>query len=399
MAKKKKKLKWKNIIVALLVLIAAMVLIITLINFIFPIRDKNEALESSVAVSIYSDIDLKNEKSDYNILIDEDNLPTGEEYEALSKYGVTISDTEESLITIDHRDELKDYELSEDKTHLTINTLQSDEIFFRYDIIVAPDLTITGIMVTPYKQSGEKLTPVSDIVLDTGDYEEQTKIYNELKDNISNLTYIPVTPYSDIQTVEEMGLTTVVNKNSCLSSDVEPKSPAIPAVKESARTGSDVHTVDESIIKPVEELFVGLAEVGVDVVLTSGYRDYATQESLYNSYVSTDGEAAADMYSARPGCSEHQTGMSLDISLESQQHEDVEALNETEEAQVIYDTAPKYGFVVRYPEGKEYMTQYDYESWHLRYVGVDAATIIHDEDITLDQYAASEEFYNAKYMK
>ena len=112
----------------------------------------------------------------------------------------------------------------------------------------------------------------------------------------------------------------------------------------------------------------------------SGFRSYATQAQLYQSYVNQEGQAAADRYSARPGYSEHQTGLAFDvIGTDGQLVEDAGA------AQWLLDHAPDYGFVVRYPRGKESITGYMHEEWHLRYIGKEAKDIA-ASGLTLEEY-------------
>ena len=112
----------------------------------------------------------------------------------------------------------------------------------------------------------------------------------------------------------------------------------------------------------------------------SGFRSYATQAQLYQSYVNQEGQAAADRYSARPGYSEHQTGLAFDvIGTDGKLVEDAGA------AQWLLDHAPDYGFVVRYPRGKESVTGYMHEEWHLRYIGKEAKDIA-ASGLTLEEY-------------
>ena len=112
----------------------------------------------------------------------------------------------------------------------------------------------------------------------------------------------------------------------------------------------------------------------------SGFRSYATQAQLYQSYVKQEGQAAADRYSARPGYSEHQTGLAFDvIGTDGKLVEDAGA------AQWLLDHAPDYGFVVRYPRGKESVTGYMHEEWHLRYIGKEAKDIA-ASGLTLEEY-------------
>lgn len=114
----------------------------------------------------------------------------------------------------------------------------------------------------------------------------------------------------------------------------------------------------------------------------SAYRDYNYQVNLYNKYIQRDGKEAADKYSARPGYSEHQSGLCSDLNNIS------DSFDGTDEAIWLKNNAYKYGFILRFPKDKEDITGYKYEPWHYRYVGKDAAKIIYDDDITLEEYYA-----------
>ena len=122
------------------------------------------------------------------------------------------------------------------------------------------------------------------------------------------------------------------------------------------------------------------AEQNLKMWVCSGFRSYTVQKNLYNSYVRRDGAKAADRYSARPGYSEHQTGLAFDIN-----YADYRFKN-TAEAKWLAANAYKYGFILRYPEGKESITGYMYEPWHYRYVGVESAKKIFDSGLTLEEY-------------
>lgn len=116
----------------------------------------------------------------------------------------------------------------------------------------------------------------------------------------------------------------------------------------------------------------------------SGFRSYATQNDLYNSYVARDGQAAADRYSARPGYSEHQTGLAFDLLDAGGQ-----LLTEPTASQWLLQHAADYGFIVRYVEGKEGTTGYMPESWHVRYIGPEAKEIA-ASGLTLEEYLGVE---------
>ena len=125
---------------------------------------------------------------------------------------------------------------------------------------------------------------------------------------------------------------------------------------------------------------------GHEIVVTTAYRSYNFQSYLYNSYVEKDGQALADTYSAQPGKSEHQTGLVADVSSPSVDYELTAAYGDTAEGKWLAKNSWKYGFIIRYPLGKEDITGYTYEPWHLRYVGQDAAKAIKKANLTLEEY-------------
>lgn len=122
------------------------------------------------------------------------------------------------------------------------------------------------------------------------------------------------------------------------------------------------------------------AEKNLDMWVCSGFRSYTVQKNLYNSYVSRDGVKNADRYSARPGYSEHQTGLAFDINYADSR------FTGTAQAVWLAENAHKYGFILRYPEGKESVTGYMYEPWHYRYIGVENAEKIYASGLTLEEY-------------
>lgn len=118
----------------------------------------------------------------------------------------------------------------------------------------------------------------------------------------------------------------------------------------------------------------------------SSYRSFSYQKNLYNNYVKSNGQSWADSWSARPGHSEHQTGLALDVAVKSDLS--IGKFGNSKEFNWMKDNSYKYGFILRYPEGKEYITGYGYEPWHYRYVGIDAAKYIYEHNITFDEYYA-----------
>lgn len=130
-----------------------------------------------------------------------------------------------------------------------------------------------------------------------------------------------------------------------------------------------------------EKLKAGASADGINLKIVSGFRSFSSQNSIYNNYVNRDGKIGADTYSARAGHSEHQTGLAIDLN--SLMFD----FGETKEGQWIQNNAYKYGFIIRYPEGKETITGYRYEPWHLRYVGSLSEELYNGGNwITLEEY-------------
>lgn len=124
-------------------------------------------------------------------------------------------------------------------------------------------------------------------------------------------------------------------------------------------------------------------EEGLTIRAISAYRGYTYQKRLYNKYVEADGVNKADTYSARPGFSDHQTGLAIDVDNTISSFEN---FTNTKEYQWMLDNSYKYGFILRYPSGKESITTYQFESWHYRYVGLKLAKKIKASNLTFDEY-------------
>jgi LAS superfamily LD-carboxypeptidase LdcB len=124
-------------------------------------------------------------------------------------------------------------------------------------------------------------------------------------------------------------------------------------------------------------------EEGLTIRAISAYRGYTYQKRLYDKYVEADGVNKADTYSARPGFSDHQTGLAVDVDNATSSFEN---FTNTKEYQWMLDNSYKYGFILRYPSGKESITTYQFESWHYRYVGLKLAKKIKASNLTFDEY-------------
>lgn len=147
---------------------------------------------------------------------------------------------------------------------------------------------------------------------------------------------------------------------------------------------------DNKLVKVAYDEFLNLwqaaHENGHDLMVTSSYRTYEEQKEIYDERKISQGERKADETAAHAGNSEHQSGYVVDMTSKNEPT-DVE-FSDSQAYKWLQENAYKYGFIERYPEGKTYLTGYSPESWHWRYVGKEAAKIVHDEDITYDEYYA-----------
>ncbi len=141
----------------------------------------------------------------------------------------------------------------------------------------------------------------------------------------------------------------------------------------------------DEVSAALDKMFVAAKGDGVVFWVASGYRTYETQEKLYTNYCNKNGQAAADTYSARPGHSEHQTGLAYDV-LSSGYYSLESAWGETTAGKWLAAHCAEYGFIIRYPKGKDSITGYIYEPWHIRYLGVDVATAVYNSGLTLEEY-------------
>ncbi|MCQ6276614.1 D-alanyl-D-alanine carboxypeptidase family protein [Bacillus sp. V3B] len=136
----------------------------------------------------------------------------------------------------------------------------------------------------------------------------------------------------------------------------------------------------------LEEMFEEAETNGLYLFAVSGYRSYERQKMIFDAQVNQVGYEKAALLVAFPGNSEHQTGLSMDISSESNHFGLTEKFGETAEGKWLMENAHRFGFILRYPSGKEEITGYDYEPWHYRYVGEKEATEIYEKDLTLEEF-------------
>jgi zinc D-Ala-D-Ala carboxypeptidase len=198
------------------------------------------------------------------------------------------------------------------------------------------------------------------------------------------------TPAADPSTTDPASLWVIVNKHHPLPLQYVPvglRSPKIP-LKNGSGT-SEMLLRDDAAA--AAESFIGAADAaGYKFMLVSGYRSSELQTSLYARYVADNGQTEADTFSARPGFSEHQTGLSMDVSFPDNNCSFAACQGDTPGGKWLETEAYKYGFILRYPRGKQSITGYIYEPWHFRYVGIKLASELHTQEQTMEEFFSLE---------
>lgn len=255
-----------------------------------------------------------------------------------------FSDVVEIPLDSDQNYDFSSYFLAEDLSETSIQ-YKTEEV----DFLNPGDYRMMIIASDTYGNSIEKECIVRV------QYEKETSSPNKSAENEEGQSVVSSDPYY-VQGIM------VVNKKHGL--------PANYAPQENAEAGAKIR-----------QLIADMQRQGYAISSSySGYRSYTYQSSLYNNYVNSYGQAQADRFSARPGYSEHQTGMAFDLK-----HSNGTLVETTPEVNWIAAHAHEYGFIVRYPSGKESATGYMPEPWHLRYVG-DQASAIYASGLTLEEY-------------
>ncbi|WP_166242028.1 M15 family metallopeptidase [Paenibacillus turpanensis] len=181
-------------------------------------------------------------------------------------------------------------------------------------------------------------------------------------------------------------VTVVVNKQRSLPDNYVPSNLVQPDVPFSFSGKSEKKLLRQEAADALEALFEKAKEDKIELYAVSGYRSYQTQKVIYQANVAAQGKQEASRYSAVPGESEHQTGLAMDVSSRSAKFALEEVFGTTPEGKWLSEHAHEFGFIIRYPKGKESITGYAYEPWHIRYVGKTIAAAIKEKNITLEEY-------------
>lgn len=228
-------------------------------------------------------------------------------------------------------------------------------------------------------------------------------------ENASDKSEIWATTDETVASVDNLGNITALSEGKCIVTVTSAQNPNVSAsVAVTVVAGPQLTYIDGILIanktyalpsdyapgvnSEAEAAFYEMQadayELGLNLYISSGYRSYDYQSGLYQRYVNRSGKAEADRYSARPGHSEHQTGLAFDLNTISDEFKD------TDEGKWVAENCHRYGFIIRYPEDKESVTGYMYEPWHIRYLGKDIASSVFESGLCLEEYLGITSEYN-----
>ncbi len=242
----------------------------------------------------------------------------------------------------------------------------------KFLIVICLLFILGGCSIIKEKEVIKENSPTSDpLIIDKTTPTPETTIIPEITPVIINV---------DIDS--ENSINVIVNKTRPLSSDYVPND----LVKPNVSLMKDSILMQREASEAIEEMFNGAKDEGIYLSIGSGYRSYSYQKTLYNNYVNRDGEEAANRYSAKPGKSEHQTGLAADIGSTSQECYLKNCFKDTKEGKWLKENAYLYGFILRYTEEKEDITGYIFEPWHYRYIGKEESLKVFESGLTLEEY-------------
>jgi len=237
-------------------------------------------------------------------------------------------------------------------------------------------IAVAGLTLYNNKVANDDIETVNKPVVDQSTLEPKPEISKPSNSEPIPETEPVVSQWPITYTLEEAaGLTVVVNKKHRLPSNYVPKLQDVAGGRMRPEAANALKT-----------LLYDAEQAGNSMIILSSYRSYNTQVSTYQYWDNTQGQAEADKASARPGHSEHQTGLAVDLGNPDGSCRLLACFGASTAGKWLENNAYKYGFIIRYPNGKEALTGYIYEPWHVRYVGTDESTAIKNSGQTMDQY-------------
>lgn len=301
---------------------------------------------------------------------------------AIKEYKLTDTLLENQWYSSHLNSAIKQEDFREDllEIYLVTDSLNEDDLLL-YDKL-SKTYTKEDMIALYADLSFKEMTPllVFDKVETIKEYINDVKANRaqNLEQFVLSGTYL--TPYKNTEPVNNPGsVDMLINKHFYLSESYIPGD----LVEMSVQYASKGVKLSNTAYEPFKEMANAMKAVGLNMYASSTYRDYSYQVELYEDYVKRDGEEVADTFAARPGHSEHQTGLTADLATSSG---GLKKFGESKEYQWMIENAHHYGWILRYPVGKECITGYEAEPWHWRYVGKDLAEKVVQSGLSYDEY-------------
>ena len=377
--KRKKKTKKRKIFILISFFLLILLISISAIFIFIKIKEKNQA---SVKLTSNLDIEINTE---INLLSLIDNIENGEILTKDTKLDTSILGKQKLEILIKNKNkEEETYSFEINIVDTTKPTIESNDEFNTYlgtDIDILKDISATDnsneeISITiegTYDINTIGEYPITCIATDSSGNSTKKELILKVNKYPNNYTFTTNKVFNGkvINGVTYIDGILIANKTYSLPSNY-----GNGLTKETQKAFNDMDAEATSL--------------GLNLYLSSGYRSYYDQKYIYNNYVARDGKTKADTYSARPGHSEHQTGLAFDLNTIN------DSFTYTDEGKWVHDNCYRFGLILRYPKGKDNITGYMHESWHLRYVGIELATKLYNNGdwITLEEYFGIDSKYN-----
>lgn len=215
-------------------------------------------------------------------------------------------------------------------------------------------------------------------------WQEKKLIDNKSTNKLEKINYAKLNEQKNITNIIDPLI--LVNKTNNLPATYVPINLVQPNIPFPFKENLPKKLMTKEAANAIENLFKKAKKDQIKLVGLSAYRSYQRQKEIFNFKARKLGEKVANKTSAYPGQSEHQTGLAIDISSPNIDNKLEQSFGNTPEGIWLATNAPNFGFIIRYPKGKEEITGYVYEPWHLRYVGVKVSQLIAQENITLEEY-------------
>ena len=366
---KKKKLSIKKLSIFIVLLLTIITAIIFRNNILYFIQSKITGYKPNT-IEVFHELNIYDDIKDHTYSKTTENIVTTEWFNKTYL---------NSYLDINYQE--KDNYYDELNSLLTIgyNANEINDIYTKLS-----DESIDKLIANNYLKDISKIINLA--YFSEGNIERYLKYNKDNLDYEDLITYVNIgldnKYYTNVININNPSDTTViVNKYHKLANDYVPSDLETITPKYNRGYNNQMRKVARVAF---EKMCEDALKDNIKIYSGSAYRSYSYQQSLYNRYVATNGFDEAETFSARAGYSEHQTGLATDIMNES-----LDYISETDKEYTwLINNSYKYGFILRYPKGKDKITGYMYEEWHFRYVGVDIATYVTENKLTYDEYVA-----------